>query len=152
MLTDLIAASAEDATVIPHTPGHANIWPTLEVSGVEPTQWASLRLILKQQALPGAMDAAPVALSHAMQDFERVGPAGEQGDPWLVALPEELGTLLAQLSEDQFPALARAWLTAEAERRPHWEAEALEFLVADLAAFAATAVAQGHRLFLWICP
>lgn len=151
MLTDLIAASADDAAVIPHTPGHANIWPTLEVPSVEPTQWASLRLILQQQSLPSAM-AAPVALSHAMQDFERIGAVGEIGDPWLVLLPEDLSLRLAQVSEDQIAPLARAWAASEIERRPQWNAELLEFMLSDMSAFAASAVAQGHRLFLWICP
>ncbi len=148
MLTDLIAASPDDASAILVTQGHANVWSTLELPAITPAQWASLRFVLMRQP------AEVRALADYLKGFERLGasPDSVEGDPWLVALPEDLGLLMAQMSLEEIAEHASNWQALETSRGQPVQALDLEALLAELAAFAASALAQGQRLLLWICP
>ena len=101
MLTDLIAATEEDAEAILNAQGHANIWPTLEYKGVDQIKLASLRFILKGEPV----DEGPVV--EYMKAFKPLIDGGEEG-PWIEALPEDLGQLLAAMSAEDIPKVAAA--------------------------------------------
>ncbi len=144
MLTDLIIASLEEAPAVLNVPGHASVWPTLEAKGLDPVKLASLRFILQGQK----PDTARVA--DYVKTFDALADEGEAG-PWLRAVPEDLGLLLAKLSASEIPATAAAWARTEELSLDGWKAADAGPFLAELSAFAAGAVAQGKRLLLWLC-
>lgn len=144
MLTDLIIANPEDAAAILNVPGHASIWPTLEAKGLDPVKLATLHFILKNEPA----DAAKVAA--CVKTFEALADEGEAG-PWLRAVPEELGHLLAQLGAADIPAVAAAWARTEELKLDGWKAADAAPFLGELSVFAAGAAAQGKRLLLWLC-
>jgi len=144
MLTDLIAATPEDAPAILNAQGHANIWPTLESKNLDQVKLASLRFILKGQ--PPADDA----VIEYMKSFEALVDGGEDG-PWIDALPEDLAHLLAAMPASDIAKVAAAWANTDEARLDRWQASDLEAGLGELGAFAASAVAQGKRLLLWVC-
>lgn len=144
MLTDLIVAIEEDAPAILNAQGHASIWPTLEAKGVDQVKLASLRFILK--GLPPDDEQ----VIEYMKSFEALVDGGEKG-PWIDALPEDLVHLLATMPGSDLPKVAGAWANIEEAKLDRWVADDVEKRLGELAALAATAVAQGKRLLLWIC-
>jgi len=144
MLTDLISARAEEAQAILSTPGHANIWPTLEAKTVDQVKLASLAFILKGKPL----DDGPVI--EYMKTFENLASAGEEG-PWLNLLPIDLVEYLARLRDDQIAAVATAWAATEEARLDRWNAKEVESFVRELSAFAGSARAQDRMVMLWAC-
>lgn len=144
MLTDLIAATEEDAPAILNAQGHANIWPTLEAKGMDQVKLASLRFILK--GLP--LDEGPVV--EYTKDFKLLVDGGEDG-PWIQALPDDLVQLLAVMPAADIAKVAAAWANTEEARLDRWQAADVEPGLGELSALAAGAVAQGKRLLLWIC-
>jgi len=145
MLTDLIIATPEEAAAILNVPGHASVWPTLEAKGLDPVKLATLRFIL-MKAEPA--DASKVAAY--VKTFEALADEGEAG-PWLRAVPEDLGHLLAQLPASDIPAVAAAWARTEELKLDGWHAADAEPFLGELSVFAAGAAAQGKRLLLWLC-
>jgi hypothetical protein len=145
MLTDLIVASLDDAPAILTAQGHANIWPTLESRGLTPALLASLRRVMRGE---------PVTLAQAQADVEQfeVLSQGEEGDPWLAALPPDLVQHLALMAEAQCEPVAAAWALSDVARQDRWQAAELTPLLAEMSALAAGAVAQGKGMLLWMCP
>jgi len=144
MLTDLIAATPEDAPAILNAQGHANNWPTLESKNLDQLRLASLRFILKGQ--PPAMDV----VVEYMKSFEALVDGGEEG-PWIDAVPEDLVHLLATMPASDIAKVAAAWANTDEGKRDRWQASDLEPELGELGAFAASAVAQGKLLLLWVC-
>jgi hypothetical protein len=145
MLTDFIAANTEDAQAILSTPGHANIWPTLEAKRIDPVKLASLAFILKGRPLEGA----PV--TNYLKLFESLAGDGDEG-PWMQLLPTDLVDDLSTLSEDKVDPVARAWASTDAARLEGWRADDASSFLRELSAFAASAHAQGKKILLWTCP
>ena len=145
MLTDLIVASLDDASAILTAQGHANIWPTLESRGLTPALLASLRRVMRGEATTLDLVNADVEL------FELVSQ-GEEGDPWLAVLPQDLVQHLALMAETECAPVAAAWAQSEVARRDRWQATELTPLLAEMSALAAGAVAQGKGMLLWVCP
>jgi len=144
MLIDLIAANAEDAQAILTTPGHANVWPTLEAKTVDQVKLASLAFILKGK--PPEDD--PVIAY--MKSFENLVSASDEG-PWINLLPVDLVDDLVTLSEDKIPLVARAWANTEEARLDGWNERDVSSFLRELSAFAASARAQSKNLLLWLC-
>jgi hypothetical protein len=145
MLIDLIAAHADDAQAILRTAGHANIWPTLEAPGLGPVALSKLAFILSGQRLV----AGP--LSELAAKFTKLASDGDEG-PWIHQLPEQLVIALAQLEAAQMDTVAQAWAGSDDELNHRWGAAGLAGLLAELAALAGSAAAQGQALLLWACP
>jgi hypothetical protein len=145
MLTDLIVASLDDAPAILTAQGHANIWPTLESRGLTPALLASLRRVMRGEA-------ATLDLVNADVELFELLSQGEQGDPWLAAVPPDLVQHLALMAETECAPMAAAWAQSEVARRDRWPATELTPLLAEMSALAAGAVAQGKGMLLWVCP
>lgn len=145
MLTDLIAAQAEEALAILATQGHANVWATLEAKGVDQVKLASLALILQDKPL------APAAVSQYVQSFKLLASGGEDG-PWMDLLPEDLLLALAALPQAQVPVAAAAWVATPEAQQDRWDLPDVEDFLRELSALAASAAAQGQQLLLWVCP
>lgn len=145
MLTDLIVASLDDVPAILTAQGHANIWPTLESRGLTPALLASLRRVMRGEATTLDFVNADVEL------FELLSQ-GEEGDPWLAVLPQDLVQHLALMAEAECAPVATAWAQSEVARRDRWPATELTPLLAEMSALAAGAVAQGKGMLLWVCP
>lgn len=145
MLTDLIAAHADDATAILHAQGHATIWPTLDGRGLDLPTLAALGLVLHGQPV-----SAP-ALGIVQLTFVLLVADGDDG-PALHQLPPALSLALAQLPQDQVAAMAEAWAGAAPAAFQRWDLRELRAFLAELSAFAASALAQGQQLLLWTCP
>jgi hypothetical protein len=144
MLIDLIAANPEDAQAILSTPGHANVWPTLEAKSVDRVKLATLALILKGQPPEGEPFTAYV------QSFENLVTASDEG-PWIDVVPDALAEDLAILSEERIRPIARAWADTKEARLDRWSADETEPFLKELSAFAASARAQEKKLLLWVC-
>ena len=145
MLTDLIVASVDDAPAILTAQGHANIWPTLESRGLTPALLASLRRVMRGEA-------TTLDLVHADVELFELLSQGEEGDPWLAALPQDLVQHLALMAEAECAPVAAAWAQSEVARQDRWQAAELTPLLAEMSALAAGAVAQGKGMLLWVCP
>jgi len=145
MLIDLIAAHPDDAEAILGTPGHANIWPTLETPGIGPMQLASLSLVLSGRK------PTPEAQSRVAADFVKLASGGDEG-PWLHRMPDEVVAALAHLEEHQLDDAAQAWAGADDDVAHRWGGPGLASLLAELSALAASALAQGHGILVWVCP
>jgi len=143
MITDLIAAPIDAAEAILATPGHANIWPTLEGRQLSTLQLAALSLALAGQPRTEAGVLASAGAFRALA-------GGHDGDPGLAALPTALSDALAGLQDEQVDAVAAAWVAGDPAAWDH--AVEAQDLLRELAAFAASARAQQHDLLLWACP
>lgn len=144
MLIDLIAASPDEADAILSTPGHANVWPTLEAKSVDQVKLAALALILKGQPPVGE------PLTAQVQSFENLVTASDDG-PWVDVVPDGLVDDLAILSEARIDDVARAWANTEEARLDRWQADEVAPFLKELSAFAASARAQDKKLLLWVC-
>lgn len=144
MLIDLIAATAEEAQAIMSTPGHANVWPTLEAKTVDQVKLASLAFILKGKP----PEDEPVI--EYMKTFRNVASGGEEG-PWIDLLPSDLVEGLAHLRDDQVEAVASAWAATEEARLDRWNAKDVASFLRELSAFAGSAQAQQRKVLLWVC-
>ena len=144
MLTDLIAAAADDAAALVAAPGHATLWPTLDGRGLNKTALAALALVLLDRPV------TPASLGVAQLGFQLLVDEGGDG-PWLDRLPDALTTALAQLPGDQVVATARAWAAVPEAGLARWPAPELQLFLADLSAFAGSAAARGLPLLLWSC-
>ena len=143
MLSDLIAATAEDAQSILSTPAHANVWPTLEAKTVDRVKLASLALLLRDK-LP---DDEPVI--QYMKSFQSLADGGEEG-PWIELVPTDLVDDLAKLQDDRVQAVAAAWANTEEARLDGWSAKHAASFLHELSVFAGSARAQGRMVLLWI--
>jgi len=144
MLIDLIAATAEEAEAIMSTPGHANVWPTLEARTVDQIKLASLAFILEGKPPENE------AVTAYVKGFRKLANGGEEG-PWIDLVPSDLVEGLALLSDDQIAAAAKAWASTEAAKRDRWNAKDVEPLLRELSAFAGSARAQQREVLLWAC-
>lgn len=142
MLTDLIAANANEAPTILQSNSHSSGWPRLEAKGVDQVKLASLRFILK--GIPP--DDEPVIVY--MELFEPLADGGDDG-PWIVAVPDELLNLLASVHKSEVSSICVAWANTEEAKLDSWEASEIEPHFCELIRFANDAIAKDKRLLLW---
>jgi hypothetical protein len=143
MLTDLIAANAEEADAVLSTQGHATVWSTLEAKTVDHVKLASLAFILR--GLPP--EDAPVI--EYMKQFKEVGTADEEG-PFVYQVPSDLVGLLAAVPATRFEAFGAAWARTEEAQRDGWTASETTSFLRELSAFAASAQTQSKGMLLWL--
>jgi len=144
MLIDLIAAQADEAQAILSTPGHANVWPTLEARSVDQVKLASLAFILKGKPPAGEPVVAYI------KTFQNLVHAGDEG-PWISLVPADLLEDLATLSEDRVDAAARSWAHTVEAKLDGWNEKDVSSFLRELSAFAGSARAQGRSVLLWAC-
>jgi len=144
MLFDLIAATPEDAEAILSNVQHASIWPTLEAKTVDQVKLASLAFILRAKPLDSD------AVVEYINEFKLLASGGDDG-PWIHQLPDGLVRDLAALQDHQVPSIATAWAATEEARLDRWNPKDVQPFLRELSAFAASAVAQGRVVLLWLC-
>jgi hypothetical protein len=151
MLIDLVAAKPEDAEVILSNLGHASIWPTLEAKTVDQVKLASLAFILRTKPLiPDVIGEYIKVIGEYIKEFKPLASGGDEG-PWIDQLPDELVKDLVALRDEQIPSVAAAWAVTEEAKLDRWNAKDAEAFLRELSAFAASAVAQGRSVLLWLC-
>lgn len=144
MLTDLIAATPEEAHAILATSGHANVWATLEANTVDQVKLASLAFILRGSR------PEPSEVVNFAESFKNLSSSGEDG-PWIDLVPEELAHALAALPANRIQAVAAQWASTEEAILDRWQAADTAVFLQELSAFAASAVAQNKSLLLCVC-
>ncbi|MBV1775356.1 hypothetical protein KSF73_06470 [Burkholderiaceae bacterium DAT-1] len=144
MLTDLIIARPDEADTVLHATGHATIWSTMEMRGVDAVKLCALREVLK-----GAPERAAQA-SDEMDKFQVLATEGDDG-PWIHSVPADLVDVLAALPDTQFERVAKAWAEAPECKLDRWQAEDLIDVLRGLNQFAENAQAQGKGWLLWVC-
>lgn len=144
MLTDLIAATPEEAEAILHTQGHANVWPTLDAKTVDQVKLASLAFILK-----GKVPKDDAVIDY-MKTFKNLLTASDDG-PWIDLVSMDLRDSLANLPEDQVEIVAKSWAATEEAKLDRWNPNDVAHFLRQLSAFAASARAEKRSLLLWAC-
>ncbi len=138
MLTDILIASRDDATIILDEYPQRKDWSGLELKGLCNMKLAALLDTLGSPTEAAALEGEDCIL------------VSRQDGPWVILLPIILRDTLAALPDSQFRSVAEQWANHEELVLDGWSAEDVEPGIGMLKTHAKVAVEAGKDLLLWM--
>jgi hypothetical protein len=140
ILVNIVAADENDVDSIGESQHPVDEWGGIEARGLDTAKIATLHCLLTGDTLEDALSA-----------YEPVYSAGEEG-PMVLRISDEVVERLAGLEEEALESVGEELAATEEFEITGWPVEEVQALVAELAALARYAEAQGQAVFVWMHP
>ena len=138
-LADLILAESSDAPAIIASEYPLGTFKGINVDGLDPLKLAALHSIFTDKDF-----------SNLLGHYTPVAEASASG-PWLIELPGELMTFLAELAPQDHASAAVKWASTVQLQEEGWSMLDAEQFLGQVAHFAKIAAFEGKDVYLWIC-
>jgi hypothetical protein len=138
-LADLIIAESGEAPAIIASEYPLGTFKGINVDGLDPVNLAALHSTFTD-----------VEFNELLEHYKPIAEA-TSGGPWLVKLPVELITFLAELAPQDQASAAEMWISTVQLLDSGWAMEDAEKYLASLMHFAQIAAFESKELFVWIC-
>ncbi|MGB2897165.1 MAG: hypothetical protein WBB65_13495 [Anaerolineales bacterium] len=135
---DLIIASSSDVPTIVASEYPLGTFKGINADGLDPLKLAVLH------SLVTAKD-----FSDLLEHYQPIAEASTRG-PWLIKLPDELITLLANLAPQDHASTTAKWASTDQVEEEWWSEQDAEQFFARIVHCSQSAVFEGKDVFLWI--
>ena len=135
-LADIIVAHSSDAQAILDSEYPLGTFPGVNSDGLNPLHIAALHALLTDKDF-----------SQLRGDYQPVAKDSVIG-PWLIRLPGELITALANIAPHDQASVAAKWASTDHLREDAWSEQDAENYLAQLIHFSQSAVFEGKEVFL----
>lgn len=140
VLTNIIAAEAEEVEAIGESLHPVDEWSGIEKRGIDTAKIATLHSLLTG-------DLFDDAIAH----YEPIYVSAAEG-ALVLRLADEVAERLATLDEEALEQVAGELAATEEFEAEDWEAEQIIELLDELGELARLAESQGQALFVWMHP
>lgn len=138
VLVNIVIADEGDAEAIGASPKPVADWRGIEARGLDPAKFAMLHSILTGETF-----------EEAEAEYGAAYAASDEG-PWVIRIPGEAVEKLAAMEEDVLGQVGAELAATEVFEIDGWPPDEVQAILAELAALAESAVAQGKALFVWL--
>ena len=139
LLTDFIIADPSEASAIFATPKPWEHWPTLQSKGLDNSALAALAQALGDEEQALSLEAGETLIQ--MRSDE---------GPWLFLLPDSLLRRVADMPDNERPALLARWAGQDEMTLGGWTEEDVGNAFAALRPWFQRALESGKPLLLWM--
>lgn len=140
ILTNIIAAEADEVEAIGESQQPIDEWSGIELRDIDTARIATLHSLVTG-------DPFDAAVAY----YEPVYVSADEG-VLVLRLADEVKERLAELEEDALDAVAIELIATEEFEYTGWDTEEITAMLASLADLARLAESQGQVLFVWMHP